>query len=90
MLPNVRKALSQAIIDKMEEEDVNWFTIQKVDIKKHWDCPYGWTTLRRIVKDPKYMLMPIKQTRILDYFGIEYNFSYGVVTLPKMEDYGEA
>ena len=90
MLPKVRKLLTEAIKQRMHDECLNWQTIQKVSIKNEWDSPFGWSTLRKIVKDESYYMMPIKQVKLLEFFEIEYNYNFGVITIPNELDYEQS
>jgi len=87
MLPKIRKALTEKIVERMEKEGLNWESIQKANIKETWGCPNQWATLWKVVRTPTYSMMTIKLVRLLRFFEIPFNENYGIITLVDEDDY---
>ena len=80
MLPKVKAALTREVENTMEEANVNWTTIQAINIKAEWSFPMSWSTLHKLIKNPYYY--SLKQTKaLLEHYNIEYNLNYGIITL---------
>jgi hypothetical protein len=86
MLPNVRAALTAAIIAKMAESGETWHTIQKKSLKDIWNCPAEHRTLYKICKDQKYIIHRKTAGALLDFFKIPYINNFGVITLKETPD----
>jgi len=85
MLPNVRAALTAAIIAKLADAGETWHTIQKKSLKDLWRCPAEHRTLYKICKDQKYIIHRKTAGALLDFFKIPYVNNYGVITLKENE-----
>ena len=86
MLPQVKTALGKAVLKDMEDANVNWCTIQKINIKKDWGYPMGFITLHKLIRKTNYENN--KQVRaLLNHFKIPFNDNYGVITLVKESGY---
>tara|TARA_R100000951_G_scaffold494_2_gene2178 strand:+ start:342 stop:608 length:267 start_codon:yes stop_codon:yes gene_type:complete len=85
MLPEVRKILREEIKQKLKEWNLNWKTIQSVDIKELYGCPIGWRTLHKIIKDDNYQTFSSVQINLLKFFNIPYVCNYGIVQLLNIE-----
>ncbi len=86
MLPNVRAALTAAIIAKIADTGETWHTIQKKSLKKIWKCPAEHRTLYKICKDQKYIIHRKTAGALLDFFKIPYVNNYGVITLKETDE----
>jgi|TARA_R110000851_G_scaffold330254_1_gene502889 hypothetical protein len=85
MLPEVRAVLIEKTKKKIEDWGLNWKTIQKVDIKKEYECPVGWRTLHKLVKDSEYSTYLSVQKSLLEYYNVTYSENYGIVQLLKLK-----
>ncbi len=89
MLPNVRAALTAAIIAKLAETGETWHTIQKKSLRDIWNCPAEHRTLYKICKDQKYIIHRKTAGALLDFFKIPYVNNYGVITLKEINETNE-
>lgn len=93
MLPKVKEALANKIERRRHKEKLTWTTIQTVDIKSTWKnkngdlCPSSWGTLYKIVTKPIHIMRENALIELLNFFGIDNNNNYGIVTLANTEDY---
>jgi len=86
MLPNVRAALTAAIIAKLSDAGETWHTIQKKSLRDTWNCPAEHRTLYKICKDQKYIIHRKTAGALLDFFKIPYLNNYGVITLNEITE----
>lgn len=86
MLPNVRAALTAAIIAKIADTGETWHTIQKKSLRDLWKCPAEHRTLYKICKDQKYIIHRKTAGALLDFFKIPYVNNYGVITLKETDE----
>jgi len=87
-----RIVLTRLIEAIMLEKGLNWYTIGYANIKKNWQndkgefIPFGHATLRRICNDPYYTMMPQKQKKLFDYFGVKYEIDGGDIKVLEVEN----
>ena len=82
MLPEVRNALSEALLKKMSETGYNWHSIQGVKLREVWNgCPAEHTTLYKLYKYDNYTMHKNKVKKLLEFFNIGYVENYGIISL---------
>ena len=82
MKSEVKEVLKSKTIEMMHNYTMNWYNMQKPDALKNINCPVGYGTLRRIVKDDTYYSMtPSKQSKLLKYYKVKHKFQFGNIEL---------
>lgn len=83
MIPEVRDKLKEAIKTQLDFHGKTWKSIQEVDIKTEWGCPFGWSTLRKYANNDDYHPTPSNQVKLLNYYLIKSEVEHGIVKLKK-------
>jgi hypothetical protein len=78
----LNKKVLEALTEKVQEQmkGYTWNTIKYVDIINDWYYPMSWTTLYKLIRQPKYY--SAKQTKaLLKYYSIPFEVVDDVILL---------